>query len=199
MDSVTEFANTILEKEAFVDYLVNNGGIYGYKGLTKQGFRTVFAVNHLGGFLLTNLLLQKMKEQSVSRPVRVINVASVLHAFGKIDFSQMQNKTQLEGVEEMVHEYASTKLANVYFTSVLKMKTEGFDISTFSVHPGWITSELGDHFYSDKGWYEKISYRLWKIFHLQSPFCGSQPIMKCMLDDAILQYNGGYFDLCEPA
>ena len=196
LDSVAEFAKKILENEEYVDYLVNNGGIFAQKGATKQGFGVVFAVNHLGPFLLTNLLLSNMKKQSVSRPVRIINVSSCLHEKGTIDFSNLHDEKFIEGFEENVKEYGTTKLANIYFTSALKSKLEGFDISSFSVHPGWIkNTELGRYF--NYNWFEQIMLYLMSTISFRSPFYGSQPIMKCILDDNIFQYNGGYFSECE--
>lgn len=73
-DSIRSFAKQVIESEEHIDYLVNNAGSLFIKGLTSHGYGRVFTINHLGHFLLTNLLMDKMKVQSVKRPARLVGL-----------------------------------------------------------------------------------------------------------------------------
>merc|ERR1712135_240679 len=192
LDSVSKFADEILSKEKHIDFLINNAGVMWLDGATKQGFGTVFAINHLGPFLLTNLLLPHMKEQSSTRPVRIINLSSDAYKIGEVDFSVLHTEQYPQGLRENFKVYGASKLANVYFTSALSKCLHGFDISTYSVHPGIIWSDLGTsvptHFRAILG--------IVSIPFLRESFYGCQTTMVTMLSDDISQYSGDYFSSC---
>ena len=113
--SVRSGASTILERCADIDVLVNNAGVVlSERRLTVDGFETTFAVNHLGPFLLTQLLLDRIK---TGRQGRIVNVASTAHSSARrgLDFDDLQSE---KGYRPM-QVYGLTKLANIYFTSEL--------------------------------------------------------------------------------
>lgn len=140
--SVERFAAEVLEKEARIDFLVNNAGIMALKNLelTKQGFEKQIGVNHFGHFHLTNLLLPKMKAQGT--PCRVVTLSSVAHeSFGELD---LNNLHYAAGRKYSAWDaYGQSKLANLLFTKGLHARVMGdTNISALAVHPGVIRTQL---------------------------------------------------------
>uniref|UniRef100_A0A3Q3A9K7 Si:dkey-23o4.6 n=1 Tax=Kryptolebias marmoratus TaxID=37003 RepID=A0A3Q3A9K7_KRYMA len=118
--SVTQFAKDFLGSEDRLDILINNAGVMMCpRWITEDGFETQMAVNHLGHFLLTNLLLPMLKS---SAPSRVINVSSIAHQGGHIDFDDLffSRKTY-----SPLESYRQSKLANVLFTRELARRLRG--------------------------------------------------------------------------
>src|SRR5215216_5664956 len=108
--SIREFASEYKKSHTRLDVLVNNAGaMFRKRSETADGFEATFAVNHLGYFLLTNLLLDVIKQ---SAPARIINVSSTVHKYGAIDFDDLQNEKNYRGFSA----YSDSKLANVLFT-----------------------------------------------------------------------------------
>jgi retinol dehydrogenase 12 len=110
--------------------LVNNAGLAGTRGLTKDGFEITFGVNHLGPFLLTQLLLPVLR---ATAPARIVNVASKAHYEAKgIDFDALRTSTvSVTGLPE----YAVSKLSNVLFTKELARGKAGAGVTSYSLHP----------------------------------------------------------------
>lgn len=112
--------------------LVNNAGVSpARRTVTEDGLETTFAVNHLGYFLLTNLLLDVLK---ASAPSRIVNVSSAAHKQGRIDFDDLQG----EKGWSMFRAYSTSKLANILFTVELARRLEGTGVTANSLHPGVI-------------------------------------------------------------
>ena len=139
LQSVRDFSTKILEEEAHIDLLINNAGVMipPYT-LTKDGFELQFGVNHLGHFLLTNLLLERIKE---SPSARIVNVSSSAHQRGKINFDDLKSEHSYNAFGA----YSQSKVANVLFTRQLAKRLEGTSVTTYSLHPGVISTELGRH------------------------------------------------------
>lgn len=106
------------------------------QGTTEDGFGLMFGVNHLGHFLLTNLLLDRLKECA---PSRIITVASILHKFGNLDFDTLRTHKEF-GVGETFFKvfwiYSHSKLCNVLFTQELAKRLQGTNVTCYSLHPG---------------------------------------------------------------
>ena len=136
-ESIKECAKTFVAKGLPLHLLINNAGVAGLKGLTKQGFEITMGVNHLGHFLLTQELLPLLIS---SAPARIVNVASRAHTYAKsIDFEAITKPTASKlGVKE----YCESKLANVLFTKELSKRLKGTGVSSYAVHPGVIASSL---------------------------------------------------------
>ena len=140
--SVRRFAEAFIAKYDRLDGLVNNAGVMmPPKGCTEDGFETQFGINHLGHFLLTELLLDTLK---ASAPARIVCVSSVAHAgmrgiYGEIDFDDLHFEKREYNPSVA---YAQSKLANVLHALDLARRLEGTGVSAFSVHPGWIRSNL---------------------------------------------------------
>jgi NAD(P)-dependent dehydrogenase (short-subunit alcohol dehydrogenase family) len=120
-----------------LDVLVNNAGAVFYKRQeTIDGIEMTFAVNYLGHFLLTNLLLDTLK---ASAPARIINVSSGLHERAKIDFDDLQSKKSYSGTGA----YGQAKLAVVLFTHELARRLEGTEVTVNAVNPGLVATKFG--------------------------------------------------------
>ncbi|RTL41926.1 MAG: SDR family oxidoreductase [Rhodocyclaceae bacterium] len=136
--SIRACAARILSTGQPLHLLINNAGLAGARGLTRDGFEMAFGVNHLGHFLLTDLLLERLK---ASAPARIVTVASRAHrrAPAVIDWNAVQKPTRsLTGVRE----YAVSKLANVLFSAELARRLGGSGISTYALHPGVVDTEV---------------------------------------------------------
>jgi NAD(P)-dependent dehydrogenase (short-subunit alcohol dehydrogenase family) len=137
--SVRTAADEILRRWDRLDVLINNaGGIWTERQETKQGFEQTFGVNHLGHFLFTNLLLDRLK---ASAPSRIINLSSVGHhmAWRGMRFDNLQTTGRYTGMEV----YSRSKLANVLFTRELAKRLEGTGVTANAVHPGPVRSGFG--------------------------------------------------------
>lgn len=106
---------------------------------TEDGFELQFGVNHLGHFLLTNLLLSHIQEAPAAR---IITLSSRAHRSGTIDFADLQSK---ESYSER-GAYSQSKLANIMFTRTLAQRLRGTNVTAYSVHPGLVRTELFRHF-----------------------------------------------------
>ena len=139
LDSVRKFASEILDKELRIDVLINNAGVM-VPPYTKtaDGFELQFGVNHLAHFLLTNLLLDRLKQ---APSARIVNVSSLAHEWGKINFDDLQSEVSYSRGGA----YGQSKLANVLFTRSLARRLQGTNVTAYSVHPGSVRTELGRH------------------------------------------------------
>jgi NAD(P)-dependent dehydrogenase (short-subunit alcohol dehydrogenase family) len=134
--SVRRAAHDILERAERIDALINNAGVAGQRGLTSDGFELHFGVNHLGHFLLTELLLDRLR---ASAPSRIAIVSSKQHHQARgIDFDAVRRKTpSITGMRE----YAVSKLANILHGRELARRLEGTGVTTYSLHPGVVASD----------------------------------------------------------
>jgi len=139
LKSVREFASSFLAKDIPLHYLINNAGIMNTPyGLTEDGFESQFGVNHLGHFLLTNLLLDKLKS---SAPSKIINLSSMAHAYGTIKFDDLKSEKSYSSWGA----YSQSKIANVLFTFELARRLEGTGVTCNAVHPGFVATDLARH------------------------------------------------------
>ena len=119
--------------------LVNNAGlVLTERAQTVDGFETTFATNHLGPFLLTNLLLDRIR---ASAPSRIVNVASNAYRRARtgIPFDDLQSEKRYRGMRV----YGESKLANILFTLELARRLEGSDVTANSLHPGTVRTGYG--------------------------------------------------------
>ena len=130
LDSVREFSRKFHELENQLHILINNAGIMACaKGKTKDGFELHIGTNHLGHFLLTNLLLDLLK---ATAPSRVVVVSSLFHIAGKI----RKNDLNFDKFYFRWFAYGSSKLANILFSNELANRLEGTGVTVNSLHPG---------------------------------------------------------------
>ena len=137
--SVRRAAAEVLDRWDRLDVLVNNaGGIWTERLETAQGFEQTFGVNHLGPFLFTDLLLDRIK---ASAPARIVNLSSVGHhmAYRGMRFDNLQSTRRYSTMEA----YGRSKLANILFTRELAKRLEGTGVTVNAVHPGPVRSGFG--------------------------------------------------------
>jgi retinol dehydrogenase-12 len=135
--SVRNCAAEFLARDEPLHVLINNAGVGGARGLTKDGFELEFGINHLGHFALTVALLDRL---AASAPARVVTVASDSHYQAKgIDFDAVRRPTVSR---TGLREYAVSKLANVLFSAELARHVAGRGITTYALHPGVVASDI---------------------------------------------------------
>jgi NAD(P)-dependent dehydrogenase (short-subunit alcohol dehydrogenase family) len=135
--SVRACADELIKRGGALDVLINNAGLAGPRGLTKDGFELAFGTNHLGHFLLTTRLLPLIE---ATPHARIVNVASASHYQAKrIDWDALRKPTR--SVTGMA-EYAVSKLANVLFTKELARRLPAEKVTTYALHPGVIASDI---------------------------------------------------------
>jgi dehydrogenase/reductase SDR family protein 13 len=138
LTSVRRAAEAFLATGQPIDVLVNNAGIAGTRRLSKDGFDITYATNHIGPFLLTNLLLPRLRE---SPQGRVVNVASAAHMMVKeIDWSVLDRRTTPK--RSGFKDYAITKLMNVLHAKELARRLSGTRVTTYALHPGAVASNI---------------------------------------------------------
>lgn len=135
--SVRACAEAIAADGAPIDGLINNAGLAGPRGLTKDGFELTFGTNHLGPFLLTVKLLPRLE---ATPGARIVNVASASHYRGKApDWDALRQPTRSLTA---VPEYELSKLANVLFTKELARRIPAERVCAYALHPGVIASDI---------------------------------------------------------
>ena len=152
---VRRLAAAVLDVYPRLDVLVNNvGGFWAHRHPTADGLEHTFALNHLASFLLTNLLLDRLKQ---SAPARVVNVSSHVQADGRIDFDDLQGARVYSGQAA----YSQSKLANVMFSNELARRLEGTGVTANSLHPGVVRTNFGAE---DQAWLFTV------VSHVVLPF-----------------------------
>ena len=181
--SVRACAKSFLERDEPLHVLINNAGIGGQRGLTADGFELNFGVNHLGHFLLTRLLLDRV---TASAPARVVNVSSVGHYQAKgIDWDALRQPTK---AFTAMPEYAVSKLCNVLFTQELARRLEGIGVTTYAVHPGAIASEI----------WKRVPWPVRPVMKafMKSPEEGATTTLWCATAPELAGETGRYYDGC---
>ncbi len=190
--SVRSFVQAFAERHDRLDALVNNAGVMNTpEGKTVDGFETQFGVNHLGHFLLTELLLDTLKK---SAPSRIVSVASAAHAgmYGKAAELHLDDLDFERRGYDPTLSYNQSKLAMVIYARHLAGRLEGTGVSAFSVHPGWVRSHLIKH--TMPTWVQNWVMRPFgRLMGLMGPEEGAQTQLHCLLDDDAPKHSGEYF------
>lgn len=187
--SIRSCAETFLKRELPLHLLIANAGIAGNKGRTASGFEMTFGTCHMGHFLLTRLLLERIK---ASAPARIVVVASHAHRRPDgIDFSALREDTKtFSGFPE----YGVAKLSNVLFASELGRRLEGTGVTTYSLHPGVVATNV----------WRAVPWpidRLMKLFMISEEE-GAATTLYCALAPEAAGQSGQYYEECalkEPA
>ncbi len=135
--SVRACASRLASRAGPIDLLINNGGVAGSRGATKDGFELMFGTNHVGHFVFTLLLMRRLR---AAERARIVTVASKVHAEARgIDFERVRRPTRsLTGMAE----YAVSKLANVLFSNELARRLGPSGPHTYALHPGVVASDI---------------------------------------------------------
>jgi NAD(P)-dependent dehydrogenase (short-subunit alcohol dehydrogenase family) len=189
--SVRQGAAEILDQAPRVDVLVNNAGlVLTERAETVDGYEATFAINHLGPFLLTNLLLERM---TASAPSRVVNVASTAHAAARkgIPFDDLQSARHYRGMRV----YGQSKLANILFTLELARRLEGTGVTANSLQPGTVRTGYGGD--GDARGLLGFGIRIASPFFL-SPAKGARTSVYLASSPEVEGVSGRYFVKCKP-
>ncbi len=180
---VRQSAQQFLETGLPLHVLINNAGLAGTRGITPEGFELAFGTNHLGPFLFTLLLLDTLK---ASAPARIVNVASNSHRLVKtVDYTTISEPTRsITGLSE----YGRSKLANILFASELAKRLEGTGVTTYSLNPGRIASDI----------WKRVP---WPVRPLMKTFMksnaeGAQTSVRCATSEDLASHSGRYYNQC---
>ena len=183
LQGVRTCADQILALNIPIDILLNNAGLAGQRGITEDGFELAFGVNHLGHFLLTQLLLDRVLQAPASR---IVNVASRAHYQTKgIDFQAVRKSTpSATGLDE----YAVSKLANVLHAAELARRIAHTSTTVASLHPGVVATDVWRSLPSPLAWIAKK--------FMISPEEGANTTLYCATAPEVASKSGSYWDNC---
>ncbi|XP_070490622.1 polyprenol dehydrogenase-like [Chironomus tepperi] len=191
MESVRQFAAKVKQSFPAIHILINNAGVMAtpyYE--TKDGFESQMAINYLGHFLLTHLLLPELikgTESNDGKNVRVVNVSSCIHRVADMDYDDFNCKKYYYPTDA----YGKSKLAQVYFTKYLEVifKERGLKIQSHAPHPGIVNTDLFQ--YSSNTaipWFKDVFYK--------TPESGSRTIVYAAISPYLEGKGGTYLSNC---
>jgi NAD(P)-dependent dehydrogenase (short-subunit alcohol dehydrogenase family) len=181
--SVRAGAQAFLDTSVPLHVLVNNAGLAGKRGMTASGFELAFGTNHVGPFLLTSLLLDRLR---ASAPARIVTVASEGHyRVEGIDYDAVRSPTR---TRTAFHEYCVSKLANVLHAQELGRRLDGSGVTTYCLHPGTIASDV----WREVPWPIRPLLKL----RMRSPAEGAQTSIYCATSPEVAGDTGLYYDDC---
>jgi NAD(P)-dependent dehydrogenase (short-subunit alcohol dehydrogenase family) len=183
LDSVQACASAFLALDEPLHVLVNNAGVAGRRGLTKQGFELMFGVNHLGHFALTSALGGRLASCA---PSRVVTVSSDAHynATG-IDFEALRRPARgLTGMSE----YAVSKLCNVLFSAELARRLAGTGVTTYALHPGVVASDM----------WRRVPWPVRQLIQMRMLTVteGAKTSLYCATSPDVARDSGLFYDRC---
>ncbi len=190
--SVRRCAAEVLQHTDRLDVLVDNAGlVMSRRTETTDGFETMFGVNHLGHFLLTNLLLDRLR---ASAPSRVVVVSSDAHKQARhgLDFDALQSERSYRPFVV----YGKTKLANIYFARELARRLEGTGVTANSLHPGFVASRFARD--GDTGFLLQLGVMLARPFAI-SQAAGARTSIWLASSSDVDGVSGLYFYKCASA
>lgn len=179
--SVRAAAATFLATGERLDVLVNNAGLAGKRGMTPSGFELAFGTNHVGPFLFTELLRDRIVETG---PGRIVNVASAGHYRAKgIDWDAVRRPSVTRTAFD---EYCVSKLANVLHAQELGRRLAGTGVTTYSLHPGAVASDV----------WREVPFGLRHVMKLfmRSTVDGARTSLYCATSPDVADATGRYYD-----
>jgi NAD(P)-dependent dehydrogenase (short-subunit alcohol dehydrogenase family) len=175
-------ADEIISRYKKIDILINNHGfIASERTETVDGLEETFAVNHIGYFLFTNLLLDNIK---AAKKGRIVNVASDAHRAGEFD----PDNLQLEDNFSSMKAYGNSKLFNILFTKELADRLTDTNVTANCLHPGVIRSNFGQ----SGEWWVSLFYKVFGVF-MTSNKEGAETSIYLASSDEVENANGAYF------
>jgi len=180
---VRRVADELNARTEAIDVLVNNAGVTLMKRTTTpDGLETTFAVNHLAYFLLTGLLLPRLR--AAAPGARIVNVASDAHRWGALDFDDLQNERTYKAMKV----YGQSKTANILFTQELARRLAGSGVSVNALHPGAVATRLG----RGSGAHFDLLQRVIGVF-MKSPAQGAETSIYLASAPELEGVSGRYF------
>jgi retinol dehydrogenase-14 len=186
--AIRGLADAFRSRQDRLHVLLNNaGGVNKTRRLTGDGIEATFAVNHLGYFLLTNLLLDLLVE---SAPARIVTVASMGHRMGTLDFGDLG----FERGYSIMRAYARSKLANVLFAAELGRRLFGRGVTSNSLHPGTVDTNI----WSGAPTWAKPIIQLFRRPFFISAERGAAHLVRLVTDPELSEVTGAYFERGQP-
>jgi len=186
---IRELAGRLNDRLEHLDVLVNNvGAWFQHRRLSADGIEMTFALNHLGYFLLTGLLLGKLRQ---APQARIVNVSSMAHRGPQIDLDDPQGAGRYSGWRA----YHASKLANIHFTYRLAEALDDSSVSANCLHPGFVASKFA---HNNGGWL-KWAMMLAQQLAAISEKKGARTSVHLATSDSVAGVNGKYFDKCKAA
>ncbi len=180
--AVRKLAGGVLGRYPRLDVLINNAGaMYARRQVTGDGIERTWAVNHLAPFLLTTLLLDRLKE---SAPARIVTTASAAHQGARIPFTDLNAERSYRGFER----YGQTKLANILFTRELARRLEGTGVTATCFHPGLVATG----FNRNNGLLMDLGMTILRPVS-RSPEKGAETLVWLATSPEAANASGGYF------
>jgi NAD(P)-dependent dehydrogenase (short-subunit alcohol dehydrogenase family) len=180
-DSIRRLASDFKAGHEKLHLLVNNAGVYlTRRTATVDGLESTFAINHLGPFLLTNLLLDILK---ASAPSRIVNVTSDAHNGAKVNFEDLQGEKKFSGWQA----YGQSKLAMILFTHELAKRLDGTGVTVNSAHPGVVRTN-----FANNNGLVTFGFRLMRPFFI-SPKTAAKRILYVATSPELEGVTGEYF------
>ena len=184
LDESRRLARNMAESMDRLDVLVNNAGaIFSQRQVTADGLEATFALNHMSYFLLTNLLLNRLRAAEAGR---IVVVASIAHRRAELDFDDLQSERRYS----VRTAYSRSKLANVMFDYALARRLEGSSVTVNALHPGLVASRFG----SNNGWLFrnglKLAFRVSGAIDVEE---GAELNIRLASDPALKGVSGRYF------
>jgi len=176
-----------LAREPQIDVLVNNAGALFNKRIeTPDGLEMTFALNHMAYFVITNLLLDRLKPGA-----RIVTVASNAHRGARLDFDDLQSRRSYTGFPV----YSRSKLCNILFNRELARRLSGTGVTANALHPGFVATRFGN----DSGGIVRAVLKVAKPIGAISPEEGAQTVIYLASSPDVAQVSGEYFYECKPA
>jgi NAD(P)-dependent dehydrogenase (short-subunit alcohol dehydrogenase family) len=193
LDDVRRAAQEVLRRCPRIDVLaLNAGGVFPRRAVTADGHETTFQVNHLAGFALTMLLMDRLRESATTGPVRVVLTSSAANLWGDVRPGDLDWQRRRWS---SLRAYATTKLENILFAAELARRTADCAISAFAFHPGVVASDFG----RDSGALVGLVYRTWLRRLLVTDAAGAVPLEVLAAGGEAPAASGTYFDRLAPA
>ena len=181
-NSIHQLVNEFRARHEKLHLLINNAGVYLTKrSETEDGLESTFAVNHLGPFLLTSLLVDILK---ASAPSRIVNVTSDAHKGARVNFDDLQGERKFSGWQA----YGQSKLAMILYTRGLAKKLEGTGVTVNSAHPGVVRT----NFAKNNGGLVMLGFRFLGMFFI-SPESAAKRILYVATSPDLEGVTGKYF------
>ena len=179
-------ATEIAAAEPKINVLMNNAGLIAASNeQTEDGLELMFATNHLSYYVLTHLLLERLR---AAGGARIVSTASEAHRRATLDFDRLQSQKGMAG-------YGTTKLCNILFTRELALRIAGTGVTANCLHPGFVATRFGDNTRGTM----RAGLAVAKRFFALSPEEGAKTMVYLASSADVAGRSGGYYDRCAPA
>jgi NAD(P)-dependent dehydrogenase (short-subunit alcohol dehydrogenase family) len=181
LSEMKRVAGEIAASEPQIDVLLNNAGaLFNARQVTEDGLEMTFATNHMAYFVVTNLLLPKLKPGA-----RIVSTASDAHKGARLDFDDLQSEKRYSGFSV----YGRSKLCNILFNRELARRLESTGIAANCLHPGFVATRFGDN---SGGFFQTI-IKVAKPVGAISPEDGAKTIVYLASSPEVEGKSGGYY------